>query len=204
MKRSGFTLVETLIYIAVLSVFTTGLFSVFHLGNRSFRISESRSDSVQSGLVAVTSIQRLLASGANTTLQVDQTIPALTFLSAQPLEGSSFRVDTVSGKLRWQKWVCIHLDRSRKALVLTEQELLNKPTTIPPSPGFALMTGSPLQPQMSRRILARSVEDFQLQQINTRTVSYSLTTRVLPSVTSRRTRPQSVGSTTTGYFTLRN
>lgn len=42
-RRKGFTLSELLVYLSVLSVFTTALYAVLLLSIRHFRLSEARS-----------------------------------------------------------------------------------------------------------------------------------------------------------------
>lgn len=204
-KRRGFTIAEMLVYMAVLSMFTSAIYSVFGLSGRFYRVSEARSDSLQEGLRAASSVNRLLAGGASNTLQVEPASPAMMFLSSQPVGGGSFRVNTTTGDLRWQKWVCIYLNRSEKRLMTSFQELapINspdlKPTVIPATPGFPALLAS-----SNRRLLARNISDLQLTLVDARTIRYEITTAVEPPVTTNRTQHAALGVTTTGYFTLRN
>jgi type II secretory pathway pseudopilin PulG len=204
-RRRGFSIAEMLVYMAVLSVFTSAVYGVFGLSGRFYRASEARSDSLQEALRAASSVNRLLAGGATNTLQVDPASSAMMFLSSQPVGGGSFRVNTTTGDLRWQKWVCIYLNRSQKRLMTSFQEIAPvnnaelKPTVIPASPGFAPLLGS-----ASRRLLARNISDLQLSLVDARTVRYEITTSVEPDVTTNKTQRAALGVTTTGYFTLRN
>lgn len=197
MKKRAFTLHEMLVYIAVLAVFTTALYAVFNLTARHFRLSEAKSDSLQSGLKAVSYINRALTAGANTTLRVQSSPPALMFLSAEPPGQTSFAVSN-TGELLWQKWVCFFLDPTNKRLLASQQVITATPT-IPAAPSFSTMLAMPA------RVVARDIGAFNLQLVDTRTVSYSIVTSVRPQTTSSLVgQDNQIGVTTQGTFTLRN
>lgn len=185
-----------LVYMAVLSVFTTSLYAVFVLSARHYRLSEARSDSMQSGLKAVSYINRSLAGGANTTLQVQANPPALMFLSAEPPGRANFAV-TAGGELLWQKWVCFYLASNGR--LMASIQTITPQTTIPTAPTFATMTALP------SRLVTRDILAFNLTPVDSRTIGYAITTGVVPSVSSSLVGQQNrIGVTTTGYFTLRN
>lgn len=197
MKKRGFTLYEMLVYIAVLSVFTTALYAVFNLTARHFRLSEAKSDSLQSGLKAVTFINRALTGGANNTLQVQNNPSALMFLSAEPPGQASFAVNA-AGDLLWQKWVCFYHDSQNRRLMSTQQYITPTPT-IPAAPPFATMLALPA------RVVARDISTFDLTLVDTKTVSYAITTAVKPQTTSSLVgQDNRIGVRTQGTFTLRN
>lgn len=196
-RRRAFTLAELMVYIAVLSVFTTALYSVLILSMRHFRLSEARSDSMQAGLKAVSAINRSLASGATSTLQVQLNPPAVMFLSAEPTVGSSFAINS-DGELLWQKWVCYHYQAQNRRLMMSFQTITPNPN-LPTAPTFATMVALP------SRVVARDITNMELTLINSGTVSYTITTGVVPATSSSLASGQNlVGVTTSGYFTLRN
>lgn len=197
-KRLGaFTLAELMVYIGVLTVFTAALYSVLLLSLRHFRHSEARSDSLQSGLKAVTAMNRSLASGASSTLQIQMNPPAFFFLSAEPPVGTSFAVNA-NGELLWQKWVCFHLIAQERRLVSSVTPI--SPTPTPPAPPtFAAMLATPA------RTVANNIANLELVMLDAATLSYTLTTGVAPSIsTSFAGQDNLVGVTTSGTFTFRN
>jgi len=172
MRRRGFTLSELLVYIGVLSVFTTALYSLIVLSVRHCRISETRSDTMQTNLKAVMRVNKELVAGANGTLQVQITPPAMMFLSAQPPASKTFAVDS-GGQLLWQKWVCIRYDAANRKILSSVKSITPTPTP-PTSPTFAVMTALPAQ------VLARDITTFSLTQLDSKTVSYTVGSAVNP------------------------
>lgn len=227
-SKRGFTLAEMLVYIGVLAIFTTAIYSVFGLSSKQFKVSEARSDSLQAGLQSASAINRVLAGGVSNTLQVNAlavTGPptstpankAMMFLSADPVGGGPFSINNSTGEVRYQKWTCVYWSSEARAILQSYSELPavgdadNKPTdlTVASTPGrtFPFMINgalSGISPALNRRMLARNVNDFTVTLVDGKTAAYSLTTLVLPSVSTRTTQTANLGVTTTGYFKLRN
>jgi len=197
MKRRGFTLSELLVYIGVLSVFTTALYSVVVLSVRHCRISETRSDTMQTNLKAVMRVNKELVAGADGTLQVQTSPPAMMFLSAQPPSTTTFAVNT-GGELLWQKWICIRYDAANRKILSTVKAVTPTPTP-PTAPTFAVMAALPTQ------VLAREITSFSLTQVDSKTVSYTIGTAVNPGLSTRLSASAAhIGSTTSGLLTMRN
>lgn len=196
--RRAFTLSEMLVYIGVLSVFTTALYSVVILTVRHFNISEARSDATHQNLKAVMQVNRILSGGANGTLQVQADPPALMFLSAEPATGKAYLVNG-AGELLWQKWVCIRYD-AQTSKILSSTLALNPATATPPTPPtFVTMASQP------SRMLAREITGCTLAVVDPRTISYSISSGVVPSVSTHLVGADArIGATTSGLLTLRN
>lgn len=196
-SKNAFTLPELLVYIGVLSVFVTALYAVVILTIRHFRLSDARNDSTASNLQAVMRINGQLKNGANGSLQMQANPPAFLFLSAEP-EGTQVYQVNADGQLLWQKWVCIHYDAQTMRLVKNTLPITPSPT-IPTAPTFAAMFARPEQ------ILARQISSMTLQQVDSRTLAYTLTTGVVPSISTKNVGNDArIGSTTSGLLTLRN
>ena len=103
MKRRGATLLELLLYCAMLGVVLTGVYATLMLGHRFYAHARAQNEAVAAALTACNQIGRSLAGGAGASFiyQADP-VPACMFLSAQPPE-IVFQVDS-TGLLLWQKW----------------------------------------------------------------------------------------------------
>lgn len=199
MKRRGaFTLPELLVYLGVLSVFTTALYAVLLLSIRHYRLSEARNQSTRDNLQALMQINRQLSHGADGTLQVQAQPPALLFLSAEPSNGTYTYALSGDGRLLWQKWVCLRYDSQTKKLIQHTKPITPTPD-IPTAPTFAAMSG------LSYRTVCRHVASFNLTQLDSKTVSYSIASQADPEISSRKVQEDRLlGSTTSGLLTLRN
>lgn len=207
---------------AVLSVFTTALYSVFLLSTRHFKISESRASSAQSSLLAVGVINRLLVGGNKASLQVQQANPpAMMFLSA--LQDAStgnaagiFQVDPNTKELLYPRWMCIHFDAGSNTVRVTTIRYLGAGVTGPTViPTFATMTGTTLNipgallttplvdSTMTRRVIARNIPEMTFTPGLAGQVVYTIRTTENVAITTR-TAQKGSGVVTSGTFTLRN
>lgn len=196
-RRSAFTLAELLVYIGVLSVFTTALYAVVNLSIRHMRISEARGDTSQHNLQAMMRVNQVLKGGANGTLQVQANPPALMLLSAAPPSGTNYEVDG-SGQLLWQQWVCVRFDAASQR-ILCSQLVITPTPTIPTAPSFVTMAALP------PRVLGRQITALEFTLVDARTVSYSVTSSVTPSISTRHVGNNArISSTTVGLLSMRN
>lgn len=207
---------------AVLSVFTTALYSVFLLSTRHFKISESRASSAQSSLLAVGVINRLLVGGNKASLQVQQTNPpAMMFLSA--LQDAStgnaagiFQVKASTSELLYPRWMCIHYDNASSTVRLTTIRYLGEGVVGPTvAPTFNTMTGNSLtipatllttplvDTTMTRRVIARNIPEMTFSPGLAGQVVYTIRTTENVAITTR-TAQKGSGVVTSGTFTLRN
>jgi prepilin-type N-terminal cleavage/methylation domain-containing protein len=221
-KSRGFTLAEMLVYMAVLSVFTTALYSVFLLSTRHFKVSEARNNSAQSSLLAVGIINRLLVGGNKASLQVQTSgPPAMMFLSA--LQDAStgnpsgvFQVNPTTSELLYPRWMCIHFDSATSTVKMTTIRYVGTgvvgPTVVPT---FATMTGNSLtiaanlltaplvDTSMTRRVIARNIPEMTFSPGLPGQVVYTIRTTENVAITTR-TAQKGSGVVTSGTFTLRN
>lgn len=194
-RRRGFTLPELLVYMVVLLVFVTGIYSAFTLSLRCFHTAQARSDSMQAGQQAINFINRMVATGASSTINT-ATAGALLFLSAQPTGTDKVTfVSDSNGNLMWYKWVCIYLDTSTGVLKESEQNLGTATSTIPTTPPtVAAMRVLP------SRVVARNITAFTFPT----TSSYSITANASASIAAKSDLDKQLGVIITAQLITRN
>ena len=201
-SRRGFSLPELLVYMAVLSVFMTGLYATFSLGINVFQKTQGKSDVVQASGISTNFIDRCLASGSGQSLQVQTSPPACKFLSAA-VGQLHFRFDPATNSPIWQKWVCFYHDSQNNRLMMSEVTRTPLPTSnltaaldTAVQPTFATLTNPSQSPA---RVVARNVRSVSFSRAGT-LLSYSILTEVTPSIPNAKPTSLQVS----GHFAMRN
>lgn len=124
----AFSLLETLIYAALLLVILAFIYASLLMALRAYRRTEDLADLQKQAMVASRTLIEESASSPASALRVEPA--ALLFLSARDPGG---RITYASdGRALWQKWVCFY--RDSQANTLLRKELKITPSADPPTP----------------------------------------------------------------------
>lgn len=167
-ERRGFTLVEMLVYMAILSLLLSGIYMLLVGGLGFVRDGSAYQTAQQQALVGM----RWLSSETCNSTRVRRS-PALgpttnsthlIFLSPDPIGGGSW---TYSGaELEYQKYVCFFWDSASSQLIRTEQALSSPAISILTDPPPSLATMQAI-PEPDRRVIARQITDLRINEGST-------------------------------------
>ena len=137
-SRRGFTVVETVVALSLLSLLLLGLYAVLTIGYRQAREAEVFETVHREAMVGVKKLTQeieLTSRGSFSDLSSGPTF--VIFASPQQLQSApnfeQYSYDG-NGDLRWQKWVCYYLDSADQTVYRAEMAL---PSPVPAPPTAA-------------------------------------------------------------------
>ena len=141
--RRGFTLVETLVGLALFGLVSGVILAVFLMSHRYSRLYRQVSDAHRETVSCMQGISREVMRAHNQTVQA--AVNATWFLSSKPVETNPGEVefDPSSGQLLWHKWLGIWCDSQGEVKVselplsggsrpFLSVDLTSEPTSISP------------------------------------------------------------------------
>lgn len=109
--KKGFTLIEMMVTLAIMSVVMVGIFKVFDEGMQLFR-TNSRAADAQTAAIKVMSL--ISAELVNATPEVSQNyesgsgnLPGIVFATSLTDTGAT-RFDDITGQIYWQRYICYY------------------------------------------------------------------------------------------------
>lgn len=154
-RPAGETLLELLLYSALLLMMLGGLGMAATLGSRSLQSTGTATEIGREGGVAMAAVVRELQNTRQEVLRVDPTPVGLVLLSPRTSSGP-YQHDE-AGRLIWQRWVAFYLQQRNGVPLLIRKELpLGAPTSTLPSsiPSVATLQGNS---NLRERVVARQV-----------------------------------------------
>jgi len=132
MRRRGATLVEVIVYCALLGLLLTAIYQVLIGCARAYVEYLSVTELERGVMIATTRVTWELAESNSGSIRIDTNPSGIVFASPQNAQGL-FQYDA-SGNLLWQKYVCYYLDTATRKLVRKEEYLTTPETSAPAIP----------------------------------------------------------------------
>lgn len=149
MRRRAFSLVETILGLALLGIILAVAFRAFEVGARSWRGSDLRGDMVLGTRLLITDLERETQRSTYASLSVEPGVCA--FASASDADGQF--AFNAQGEPQWRQYVLYYLDGQHRVCRREVEQL-------PPSPPQPLAPLSPWKQQGHQ--LVRWVEEFEV------------------------------------------
>lgn len=145
MKRSslakGFSLLEVVVYQAILLMLMGGLYITVISGMRFLRTSDVYQDVIRQAHIGLHKMSRELTNGSQGSLNFSAApTPHVVFLSPEVLLPNRAQWTYSGSDLQYHKWVCFYRNAPNQSLVRCEEAATGAPVTwsgIPPVPDFA-------------------------------------------------------------------
>jgi type II secretory pathway pseudopilin PulG len=170
-RYRGFTLLELLIYTALLGFVLTGICGIFISSIQLFRITEIRTGLQQNALKATSNIFTDLAGSKDSTIYIENSpMNGIIFASSLKSDGT-YEFDSSNGKIKWQKWICYYLQPvgNEKYELIKKEIPIQTPTTDPGTCPYSTITqfAQANVQDMSSQVIARDVQILSISKSGT-------------------------------------
>lgn len=170
--KVGTTLVEVLVYMALMGIVFAGIYGVFIASLRYYRTAEATARLQQNALIALSSITSDMSETKSSSISVNPSSPqGISFASPKKIPDGTYNIDTSTGEIYFQKWICYYLDENTGDLIRKEVEI-NNPTT---SPGTMQVPLLVQEDSPYRKVVARGIQLLEIDSADAPTYSITLT-----------------------------
>lgn len=154
-RTTGTTLIEIMVYAALLGMFFYCIYGVLIASMRYFRIARATVEIQQQAMNAIANLSRDISQTKAEKIIIDTNPTGIIFPSPVDSEGK-YSFDS-SGELLWQKWICYYIDTNDGENYLFKKEYKIAPTTDPVAPVSMDTTAEFKNASLHRRTIAKNI-----------------------------------------------
>lgn len=172
----GVTLVELMVYIALIGLVFTGVYSIFNACLKYYRTAETRTVLQQNAIKVMANLFGDMVGSKSSTviIQNDSSPKGVIFISARKSDGN-YEFDT-NGQQLWQRWECYYLKSTGDGRynLIRKESFLSTPSSSPGTSPYTTVTQFAAAP-LKEEMVAQNLQDISISKGTTGNFTLQIT-----------------------------